>query len=163
MQDKYEACGVNTEGGDARSLAAVCVELSGADVADIYSPQRFTAMAPKFGLVPGCAVDMCEPKMDGPHEGECWDLDRKRDVTELDRKIVEQEPELLTGSPPCDPFSAPQMIMRKSRRRPIIWSEDDATSIRQSGSTASRWRRAGIMARQQSLLSTIRSATAPSG
>ena len=52
------------------------MELSGADVAEIYSPQRFTAMAPRFGLVPGFAVDLCEPKMDGPNEGEYLDVDR---------------------------------------------------------------------------------------
>ena len=117
MQDKYEASGVKSEEGDARSLAAVCVELGGADVAEIHSRQRFTSMAPRFGLVPGFAVDLCEPKMDGPNEGEHWDLVRKRDVTELDQKIDELEPELLTGSPPRDPFSALQRIMRKSRPR----------------------------------------------
>ena len=46
----------------------------------------------------GCAVDLCEPRMDGPNEGEYCDLDRKRDVEVLDQNMDEHEMHLSVAN-----------------------------------------------------------------
>ena len=47
--------------------------------------------------------------------GEYWDLNKPNDVKELQEMLDYEEPYLLTGSPPCDPFS--QLLKISSRRR----------------------------------------------
>ena len=68
-----------------------------------------------MGLRAGYAVDLCEPKVAGPNQGEHWDLSRDRDVAELDMVVHAEKPFLLTGSPPCDPFS--QLLRISEGRR----------------------------------------------
>ncbi len=91
-------------------------------MAEIYSPKRFTAMAPKLGLNAGFAVDLTEPKTGGPHKGEFWDMERPRDVEELDKLLTMEKAALLTGSPPCEAFSALRRIS-KHRRDPAVEAE----------------------------------------
>ena len=74
------------------------------DILEIYSPKRFTAMASKLGLKPGFAVDLSEVKPYGPHNGQPWDLTTEEDVKELEEMQDFEQPVLMTGSPPCDPF-----------------------------------------------------------
>ena len=49
---------------------------------------------------------MSERKPYGPREGEHWDLEKDTDVEELENIVDYEEPRLLTGGPPCDPFSS---------------------------------------------------------
>ena len=82
-------------------------DMSSVDVMEVFSPPRFTAAAPKFGLKPGIAVDLSTCR---PSDGIGWDLLRPGDQAELDRIIEHDEPQLLTGSPRCDPFSVLQWL-----------------------------------------------------
>ena len=93
-------------------LCKVAVELGAVDMIEIYTPKRFTAMAPKYGLRPGFAVDLNETK---PDSDVCWDLEKPEDVKELEIRVDQEEPYVLMGSPPCDPFSRLQAILRRSR------------------------------------------------
>ena len=45
----------------------------------------------------------------------CWDLEKPEDVKELEIRVDQEEPYVLMGSPPCDPFSRLQAILRRSR------------------------------------------------
>lgn len=94
---------VSSLGLAERKLDAKRVELGSVDVVEIFSPPRFVASAAKFGLAPGFSVDLSAQKPDG--SGEFWDLNKMRDVKQLDKLVDEEDPILLTGSPRCDPFS----------------------------------------------------------
>ena len=102
-------------------IACVSVELGsfdldGVDVAEIYSPHRFTAMAGSFGLSAGFAADLLERKADG----EFWDLTREADIQELWGEVESQDPYLLTGSPPCEAFSALLAISAHKRDPAVV-------------------------------------------
>ena len=93
------------------------LELGAVDGLDMFSPIRFTdlVVCNKLGLRPGFAVDLCERKQGGPNVGEFWDLNKPSDVLELKQMVNFEEPFLLTGSPPCDPFS--QLLQISAHRR----------------------------------------------
>ena len=82
-----------------------------AQVAEIYSPERFTSRANKFGLRPGFAVDL-EVQKDN---GEYWDLSKESDQRELNRLLDRHQPECLIGSPPCGPYSPLQHLSKNKR------------------------------------------------
>ena len=86
-----------------RQVEARRAQIGAVDVAEIFSPPRFTAGAPHLGLNPGFAVDL--------QTG--WDLDSEKDLKALDKLIEEQDPFLLTGSPRCDPFSVLRFLNKK--------------------------------------------------
>ena len=60
-------------------------------------------------LRPGFALDLEELKPDGTP----WDLRKKEDVRAAERLQDQQEPYLLTGSPPCEKFSVLQGLNGK--------------------------------------------------
>jgi len=110
----YRRQGVDVTEEEVASIAALQVELGAAHVLEIFSPKRFTAAAPGLGLRPGFAVDLCEAKPYGDRAGENWDLAKDEDVDELEEMVDFEKPVLLTGSPPCDPFS---QLLRISEAR----------------------------------------------
>ena len=99
--------------GELEKVAIMAVELGSSHVVELFSPKRVTAHASKLGLRPGFAVDLCEEKPYGPNAGEKWDLSKPTDLQELEDMIDFEKPSLLTGSPPCDPFSLLQNIGSK--------------------------------------------------
>ena len=68
------------------------------DVSEIFSPPRFTDKCRSFGLLPGYAIDL--------ETG--WNLLEKTQRLSLLRSLEEEDPYVVTGSPPCGPFSALQ-------------------------------------------------------
>ena len=80
------------------------------DVAEIYSPPRFTAEASRFGLRPGFAVDWECLKRDGQR----WDLRSASDQAELERMQEAVGPYVLTGGPPCEKFCNLQALNRRN-------------------------------------------------
>ena len=105
VRDCFAAKQTDVSKEELQDITALCLELGSVDVAEIYSPERFTEMAPRMGLRPGFAVDL--------QTG--WNMEDPEHVQELERMTEEQDPYLLTGSPPCGPFSALQRISRKKR------------------------------------------------
>ena len=73
---------------------------------------RFTQEAARLGLRPGIAVDLEEMK---PDVSERWDLDKEADQGLVEELIENEQPELLTGSPPCEAFSQLQHILKFKR------------------------------------------------
>ena len=68
------------------------------DVSEIFSPPRFTDKCRSFGLLPGYAIDFKTG----------WNLLEKTQRLSLLRSLEEEDPDVVTGSPPCGPFSALQ-------------------------------------------------------
>ena len=91
-------------------VGALLTESGGAQIIEIFSPDRFAAKAGDLGLRPGFAIDLCENKPYGPHEGESWDLSKNSDVKELFEMIPFERPMIVTGSPPCAAFSLFQNV-----------------------------------------------------
>ena len=85
-------------------VGALLTESGGAQIIEIFSPDRFGAKAGDFGLRPGFAVDLGEKKPYGPHEGESWDLSKNSDVKELFEMFASERPMIVTGSPFCTAF-----------------------------------------------------------
>ena len=56
-------------------VGALLTESGGAQ---IIATSRFAAKAGDFGLRLGFAVDLCENKPYGPHEGECWESQQEQ-------------------------------------------------------------------------------------
>ena len=81
------------------------------DVAEVFSPPRFTAEASRFGLRPGFAVD-CECVR---RDGQRWDLSKPSDRAKLKQMQERVQPYVLTGGPPCDAFS-PLQALNNPRR-----------------------------------------------
>ena len=90
-----------TTGDDLSALTQECLQLNAVDVMEIFSPPRFTEKASQFGLKPGVAIDLSTCKLDGTP----WNLEDPNDEAELVKIQEEEEPALLTGGPPCSPFS----------------------------------------------------------
>ena len=83
------------------------LELSGVDVAELYNPCRFSEVAGMFDLVPGAAFDL--------RTG--WGLSTAAGRQACWRKLHEELPELIIGSPPCDAFSTLQGLCKPSPAR----------------------------------------------
>ena len=76
--------------------------LERANVMEIYSPPRLAAWAEKLGLRSGGSLDLSTG----------WDFDKKEDVSRMWELLESQDPDLVTTSPPCDPFSPIQALNR---------------------------------------------------
>ena len=78
-------------------------------VAEIYSAPRVTKtlkLMPSMGLVPGFALDLS-----GEDEnGESWDFTRADMRAKARALVLEEQPFLLIGSPPCTAFSTWQAL-----------------------------------------------------
>ena len=75
-------------------------KLERAHVMELYSPPRIAAWAEKLGLRSGGSLDLATG----------WDFDRTRDVKRMWELLEWQDPDLVTTSPPCDPFSPIQAL-----------------------------------------------------
>ena len=72
------------------------------DVAEVYSPERVTTMAKKMGLNAGWALDLTTTD----ELGRNWDFDCVHMRNKATRKLLEDRPMLLIGSPMCTEFCA---------------------------------------------------------
>ena len=107
IQGTYEANGIEITEQEIGDIAHLSMQMSAVDVMEVYSPKRFTALAERYKLRPGFAVDLNEKmKSDGTY----WDLNKSEDVQEVRNILERDEPALLTGSPPCHMFSQRQNL-----------------------------------------------------
>ena len=72
----------------------------GIDVAEIYLPERVTAIAREINLTPRSAMDLSNG----------WDFSKVAGKLRAWKKIKEEAPYLVIGSPPCTLFSFVQEI-----------------------------------------------------
>jgi hypothetical protein len=94
-------------------------------VSELFSPPRVTEQLrtmPDFAsFEPGSTFDLRADK-----NGRCWDLLRADHRREVRRRIAEERPYLVVGSPPCTDFSVlfrglcvPRMCPEEVRRRRV--------------------------------------------
>ena len=96
------AAAIGLSSVDVWDLARVATEQAGADIAEVYSPNRFASRASSYGLRPSFFIDMTAKRDDG----EYWDLGTEGDQRRLVCMQSEHRPDLLIGSPPCTSFCA---------------------------------------------------------
>ena len=106
VEETYKRNNIEITEKEVSDIASLSCEMAATDIAEVYSPKRFTALAHQYKLRPGFAVDLCETKAHGEH----WNLNKPADVEELFKLIDQDEPLLITGSPPCHLFSKLQAI-----------------------------------------------------
>ena len=111
MAEPYRQAGVDVSGLALDDLATLSLELAGVDVAEVYSPQKYCAMASSMGLRPGISADLVETKPDGNPWNFMWDSD----VEEWFTVLEEMDPYILIGTPPCEVLSQLQTILSKKR------------------------------------------------
>ena len=88
------------DGLDAEDRRILSSVILGVDITEVFSPDRVTLVARKFGLVPGSSFDLT----DG------WDFDIEEHRQLAWKKIKSECPNLLIGSPPCTMFSLLQEL-----------------------------------------------------
>ena len=91
-------------------------------VSEIYSPPRVTAAAkllPELRLIPGFALDLTTVN----ERGEPWNFDLKVMRDEALRRVRDERPLLLVGSPMCTAFSTWQRINNLIRDPMVVKNE----------------------------------------
>ena len=91
-------------------------------VSEIYSPPRVTAatkLLPELRLIPGFALDLTTVN----DKGEPWNFDLKVMRDEALRRVREEKPLLLVGSPMCTAFSTWQRINNLIRDPQVVQRE----------------------------------------
>ena len=101
MEETYKKNGIEISSQEIADIASLSCEMAATDMAEVYPPKRFTALARQYKLRPGFAVDLCGTK----GNGEYWNFNKTVDVELLYELIDREEPLLITGSPPWDLFS----------------------------------------------------------
>ena len=76
VQETYKKNGVEISAQEVADISSLSCEMAAVDIAEVYSPKRFTALAEQFKLRPGFAIDLSEKKADG----EFWNLNKPADV-----------------------------------------------------------------------------------
>ena len=77
------------------------------DVAEVFSPGRFTSGAAYFKLMPGTAFDLLEG----------WDLSTAAGRAACWQALEEEKPTLVVGSPPCATFSTLRFLNKLPEER----------------------------------------------
>ena len=80
--------------------------LMGADVSEIYSPDRVCRAARELGLRAGWSLDFTTVDS----QGRPWDFRRADCRNRAARLVIESKPMLLVGSPMCTMFSIIQHL-----------------------------------------------------
>ena len=81
-------------------------------VSEIYSRPRVALEAPNFGFDRGFSMDVRESD---PDDGQPWDFNVPEKREKARRRLIEEEPILLVGSPPCSSFSRLQQLSWNKR------------------------------------------------
>ena len=100
---------IRSLGGDHHRYGRERRKALKAVVSEIYSPPRVTAaikLLPELRLIPGFALDLTTADSDG----KLWDFDSKVMRERAMKRVKEERPLLLVGSPMCTAFSTWQRI-----------------------------------------------------
>ena len=81
------------------------------DITEVFSPPRVVTQGAKIGLKAGSSMDL----MTG------WNFELKEDRERAIRKVKEEKPKLLIGSPPCTYFSMLQELNKHNQRHNAQW------------------------------------------
>ena len=83
----------------------------GVDITEIYSPERVAIVANKFGFISGSSMDLTNG----------WNFVRDDHKTLAWKRLKEEAPYLLIGSPPCTYFSVLQELNKAVHGKKPGW------------------------------------------
>ena len=95
---------------DKKIVASVIL---GVDITEVYSPERIAKVARDFGLKPGSSMDLTTG----------WDFTRSDHRRAAWKKVEEEDPYLLVGSPPCTWFSVLMELNVHVNRHNPAWQK----------------------------------------
>ena len=101
--------------------AELLEDISAMDVIEVFSPERVNKEVKRFGLRPGASVDLGELKPDG---SERWDLNKASDFQLVKKMVREEQPWLVTSSPPCTTFSPLRFLSNAKRDKRKVEAEE---------------------------------------
>ena len=87
--------------------------IMGADITEVFSPERVAQVARTFGLSAGSSMDLTNG----------WDFNREDHKRQAWAKVREEAPVLLIGSPPCTYFSVLQELNKAVHGDKPGWRE----------------------------------------
>ena len=93
--------------------SAIVEEIRSVDITEIYSPQRVTNEARRYGLKPGEAMDITTG----------WDFRNQEDRERALRYVKEEKPLVVIGSPMCRMFSRLQKLSEWNEKKEEQWIE----------------------------------------
>ena len=96
--------------------ALMSIYKMGMDVAEVYSRPRVTTMAERCGLSAGWSMDLTTIDENGIP----WDFDNVAMRNKVARKLLEDKPMLLIGSPMCTEFSSWMQLNHKKMAPEIV-------------------------------------------
>ena len=91
----------------------------GTDIAEVYSPARVQTHGERFGLTRGMALDLSTYD----EKGVCWDFSKAERRATARRRVAEEKPILLIGSPMCRVFSALRTLSNNKRDPEVVKRE----------------------------------------
>ena len=86
-------------------------ELNLVDITEAFSPRRVVMQGMKIGMKAGSSMDLLME----------WNLELKADGDRATKKIDEEKPMLVIGSPPCTYFSIFQELNKFNTRHDERW------------------------------------------
>ena len=86
------------------------------DIAEVYSPDRVTEMARSMGFTAGWALDLTT----SDENGRAWDFDCLAMRNKAVRKLLQDKPKLLVGSPMCTEFSSWMSINHPKMPKEVV-------------------------------------------
>ena len=94
----------------------------GVDITEVYSPVRVAAVAGKFGLTGGTSFDLTNGWnfSDPQHRAAAW------------KKIKQEDPYCIIGSPPCTMFSALQELSKAQHKDNAEWMRKHESLIEEA-------------------------------
>ena len=96
---------------DADAMIGLLTSLNIIDITEVFSPLRVVTQGEKLGLRSGSSMDLLTG----------WNFELKADRERAIRKIEEEEPMLVIGSPPCTYFSTLQELNKFNQRYNEEW------------------------------------------
>ena len=91
------------------------ISVNHVNICEVLSQPRVTQMSGEVGLEPGWAIDVNVKEANG----ESWGLRKKTDQQEVMKMLARDDPDMLTGSPPCTMFSQMQSRNKNKMARDI--------------------------------------------
>ena len=88
---------------------AMCI--LGIDVTEIYSPERVNQVCERYGLTKGSSMDLTNG----------WDFDTSEHRRKARRHVIDEEPFLVVGSPPCTYLSMLQELNKSIHKHDAEW------------------------------------------
>ena len=119
-EDEYCYDILSSENGRGRNIKTILKyrQKDSPDICEVYSPPRIVPEGVKLGLKPGFSLDFTVLRPDGNP----WNFSIKRHRDEAVQMVLELEPYMLIGSPPCTMFSILQNG-NKHRHTPEAWKQ----------------------------------------